>query len=130
MTGASSAEISGGTAGMAGYYRRLEQAGLAPLWESLSALAPREPAPRALPHVWRYGEAREHLLEAGRLISAEDAERRVVVLANPGLPGKLQVTDTLYAGLLQPLVIPGHPGRPAGNLSAVCARHLVSSRGA
>ena len=127
MTGANSAETSGGTAGMAGYYRRLEQAGLAPLWESLSALAPREPAPRALPHVWRYGEAREHLLEAGRLISAEDAERRVVVLANPGLPGKLQVTDTLYAGLQ--LILPGEIAPPHRH-SQSALRFVMEGRGA
>ena len=95
---------------MAGYYGRLERAGLAPLWESLSALAPREPSPKALAHAWRYGEAREQLLEAGRLITAEEAERRVVVLANPGLPGKLQVTDTLYAGLQ--LILPGEVAPP------------------
>ena len=110
MASADSADVPGGAGGMAGYYRRLERAGLAPLWESMSALAPREPSPKALPHVWRYGEAREHLLEAGRLITAEEAERRVVVLANRGLPGKLQVTDTLYAGLQ--LILPGEIAPP------------------
>ena len=110
MASADSAEVPGGSAGMAGYYRRLEKAGLAPLWETLASLAPREPSPKARPHVWRYGEAREHLLEAGRLISAEEAERRVVVLANPGLPGKMQVTDTLYAGLQ--LILPGEIAPP------------------
>ncbi len=98
------------TSGMAGYYRQLEAAGLAPLWESLGALAPREPKLQARPHLWRYAEAREHLLEAGRLISAEEAERRVAVLANPGLPGKLQATDTLYAGLQ--LILPDEVAPP------------------
>ncbi len=110
MASADSADVPGGAGGMAGYYGRLERAGLAPLWESLSALAPREPSPKAKAHAWRYGEARDQLLEAGRLITAEEAERRVVVLANPGLPGKLQVTDTLYAGLQ--LILPGEVAPP------------------
>ena len=110
MPAMASADSAEATSGMAGYYRRLEMAGLAPLWESLATLAPREPKSQARPHAWRYGEAREHLLEAGRLISAEAAERRVVVLANPGLPGKMQITDTLYAGLQ--LILPGETAPP------------------
>ena len=112
---------------MAGYYRQLDQAGLAPLWESLAGLAPREPAPRAQPHVWRYGEARGHLLEAGRLITAEEAERRVVVLANPGLPGRLQVTDTLYAGLQ--LILPGEVAPPHRH-SQSALRFVMEGQGA
>ncbi len=107
---ADTAEAPTTGAGMTGYYQRLEQAQLAPLWESLAALAPAEPAPRASPFKWAYDDARAHLLEAGRLITAEEAERRVVVLANPGLPGKLQATDTLYAGLQ--LILPGEIAPP------------------
>ncbi|MEI9965958.1 MAG: hypothetical protein WDM92_16305 [Caulobacteraceae bacterium] len=70
---------------MADYYARLERARLAPLWESLAALSPPEPRPSAVPFRWAYEEVRAHLMEAGRLISAEKAERRVVVLANPGV---------------------------------------------
>jgi gentisate 1,2-dioxygenase len=85
--------------GMTEYYRQLERANLAPLWESLASLSPLEPRTRARPFKWAYADVRADLLEAGRLITAEKAERRVVVLANPGLPGDLAVTDTLYAGL-------------------------------
>ena len=127
MAGADSAEASGRSAGMDGYYRRLERAALAPLWESLPALAPREPAPRARPHLWSYGEAREHLLEAGRRITAEEAERRVVVLANPGLPGAFQATDTLYAGLQ--LILPGEVA-PAHRHSQSALRFVMEGQGA
>lgn len=95
---------------MAGYYRRLAEAHLAPLWESMSALAPFEPRPRAAPHLWPWAHARAHLLKAGELITAEEAERRVVVLANPGLGDRLQATDTLYAGLQ--LILPGETAPP------------------
>ena len=110
MTPADTAEVPRTGAGMTGYYQQLEQARLAPLWESLAAMVPAEPTAKATPFRWAYDEVRVHLLEAGRLITAEEAERRVVVLANPGLPGRLQVTDTLYAGLQ--LILPGEIAPP------------------
>jgi len=127
MAGADSAEAPGRAAGMTGYYQALERADLAPLWESLAALAPREPAPKARPHLWAYDEVRAHLLEAGRLITAEEAERRVVVLANPGLPGQLQATDTLYAGLQ--LILPGEIAPPHRH-SQSALRFVMEGRGA
>lgn len=45
------------------------------------------------------------LMEAGALISAREAERRVLVLENPGLPGQAAVTGSLYAGFQ--LLLPG-----------------------
>ena len=52
------------------------------------------------------------LMEAGRLITAKEAERRVLVLENPGLRGKSQITGSLYAGLQ--LVLPGEVTSQAG----------------
>jgi gentisate 1,2-dioxygenase len=45
------------------------------------------------------------LMEAGELISAAEAERRVLILENPALPGQSRITQTLYAGLQ--LILPG-----------------------
>ena len=42
-----------------------------------------------MPHRWRWTELRPQLLAAGRLVPMEQAERRVLVLCNPGLPGAL-----------------------------------------
>ena len=114
-------------AGMAAYYQALDAAHLAPLWESLAALSPHEPKPRAAPFQWAYAEVRAHLMQAGRLITAEKAERRVVVLANPGLPGQLAVTDTLYAGLQ--LILPGEIA-PAHRHSQSALRFVVEGEGA
>src|SRR5947209_3486041 len=44
-------------------------------------------------------------MEAGRLITAREAERRVLVLENPGLRGASATTHSLYAGLQ--LILPG-----------------------
>jgi gentisate 1,2-dioxygenase len=70
---------------------------------------------------------REHLLEAGERITAEKAERRVVVLANPSLPGKLQVNDTLYAGLQ--LILPGEIAPPHRHTQAAL-RFVMEGEGA
>jgi gentisate 1,2-dioxygenase len=112
---------------MADYYRRLERAHLAPLWESLAALAPPEPKPQARPWKWAFPEVRAQLMEAGERISAEKAERRVVVLANPALPGKLQVNDTLYAGLQ--LILPGETAKPHRHTQAAL-RFVLEGEGA
>jgi gentisate 1,2-dioxygenase len=87
------------------YYERLATRSTAPLWESLSRLIPSEPRPACVPALWRYEEIRPLLLEAGRLITAKEAERRVLMLENPGMGGRSQITGSLYAGLQ--LVLPG-----------------------
>jgi gentisate 1,2-dioxygenase len=81
------------------FYADLGKLHLAPLWEVLKGLVPSSPVPQAKAHRWRWNEVRHQLLRAGESITAEEAERRVLVLENPGLPGRSQVTDTLYAGL-------------------------------
>jgi gentisate 1,2-dioxygenase len=44
-------------------------------------------------------------MEAGELISAREAVRRVLVFENPALRGASSITHTLYAGLQ--LILPG-----------------------
>lgn len=87
------------------YYAELSALQLAPLWERLKGLVPTDPRPNAVPYHWAWNLVRPQLLTAGRAITAEEAERRVLVLENPGLEGKSQITDTLYAGLQ--LIMPG-----------------------
>ena len=62
-------------------------------------LVPHQPNSDCQPALWRYGDIRPHLMEAGQLISAEEAVRRVLVLENPGLRGQAAITTSLYAGL-------------------------------
>jgi gentisate 1,2-dioxygenase len=87
------------------YYERISAQHMTPLWEVLGALVPPSPRTDARPVLWRYGEVRERVMEAGRLITAAEAERRVLVLENPGLRGQSCVTPSLYAGLQ--LILPG-----------------------
>jgi gentisate 1,2-dioxygenase len=87
------------------FYERLAQKSSSPLWESLGRLIPSEPRPQTSAAIWSYEDMRPLLLEAGRLITAKEAERRVLILENPGLRGTGQITGSLYAGLQ--LVLPG-----------------------
>jgi gentisate 1,2-dioxygenase len=87
------------------FYERLGAKGAKPLWEVLGDLITAEPKTSCQPVVWHYEELRLLLLEAGELITAQEAERRVLVLENPGFHGASRITHSLYAGLQ--LVMPG-----------------------
>ena len=71
------------------YYDRIAPLHMAPLWTRLKALVPAEPTPVGVPHRWAYAELRAHVLEAAEHISAKEAERRVLILENPGLTRQL-----------------------------------------
>jgi gentisate 1,2-dioxygenase len=87
------------------FYQRLDTKSTAPLWEVLGRIIPPEPQPLCVPALWHYQELRPLLMEAGRLITAREAERRVLVLENPGVSGASRITQSIYAGLQ--LVMPG-----------------------
>jgi gentisate 1,2-dioxygenase len=99
------------------FYERLHAKSAAPLWEVLGAIIPPEPRPEAVPVLWHYDEVRPLLMEAGRLLTEKEAERRVLILENPGLRGKSRATGSLYIGLQ--LILPGEVAR--------CHRHATSA---
>ena len=77
------------------FYDRISRHDMAPLWEVLGALVPPTPATPCVPALWKYRDVRSFIMEAGELISATEAERRVLVLENPGLRGASSITHTL-----------------------------------
>lgn len=109
------------------FYRRIDRENLTPLWEVLGELVPPRPRTPCLPALWRYETARTHLMEAGRLITAREAERRVLVLENPGLRGASSITHTLYAGLQ--LILPGEIA-PSHRHAQSALRFVLEGRGA
>jgi gentisate 1,2-dioxygenase len=111
----------------ADYYERIGAHHMTPLWEMLGALVPAQPRSPAAPALWRYAELREQVLEAGRLISAEEAERRVLVLENPALRGQSCITQSLYAGLQ--LILPGEVA-PAHRHTQSALRLVLDGEGA
>ncbi len=87
------------------FYDQIGKQNLAPLWERVSGLVTRSPQPAARPVHWKYSRVRAHLLQAGSLLTAEEAERRVLIFENPGLLGQSRITGSLFSGLQ--LLMPG-----------------------
>src|SRR5437870_4157817 len=108
-------------------YRRMDRNNLAPLWEVLHELIPNEPATPCKPALWKYREARPYLMEAGKLITAKEAIRRVLILENPGMRGESCITQSLYAGLQ--LILPGEIA-PSHRHSQSALRFIVEGSGA
>src|SRR6266481_7970545 len=63
----------------------------------------------------------------GKLITAEEAERRVLVLENPGLRGQSKITTSLFAGVQ--MVVPGDVA-PAHRHSQSALRFVLEGKGA
>jgi gentisate 1,2-dioxygenase len=109
------------------FYRRIAPAHLTPLWETMSALVPRQPASPCVPALWKYAEVRHWLMESGSLITAKEAVRRVLVLENPGLSGQSAITNSLYAGWQ--LILPGEVA-PSHRHTQTALRLIVEGSGA
>jgi gentisate 1,2-dioxygenase len=109
------------------FYGRIDGKNLTPLWEVLASLVTPTPRTPLKPWLWRYADVKPDVLEAGRLISADEAERRVLILENPALRGYSGITQTLYAGLQ--LVMPGEVAR-AHRHSQSALRLVIDGEGA
>jgi gentisate 1,2-dioxygenase len=109
------------------FYEKIDKLAMTPLWAVFSDIITPEPKSRCQPHLWHYDKAREFLLESGGLITAKEAERRVLILENPGMRGSSQITTSLYAGLQ--LVLPGEVA-PAHRHSQSALRFVLDGAGA
>jgi len=108
------------------FYKRIDKKNATPLWEYLAELVTPEPRTPCVPAMWRYEEIRPLLMESGALITAKEAERRVLILENPGVRGASRITQTLYAGLQ--LVLPGEVA-PTHRHTASALRFVIESDG-
>lgn len=111
------------------YREALTAQNLVPLWPSLRAvLPPGKPGPRTRPTCWSYAALRPLLLQAGALTPIEKAERRVLVLANPGHGlEKMQASASIYLGMQ--LLLPGE-WAPAHKHTPNAVRMIVEGEGA
>ncbi|MBI2316522.1 MAG: gentisate 1,2-dioxygenase [Betaproteobacteria bacterium] len=109
------------------FYRRIDKAHVAPLWEVLHTLVTPEPKTPCQPVLWQWKTMLPWVLESGKLISAKEAERRVLVLENPGLRGLSRATHSLYAGLQ--LILPGEIA-PAHRHSQSALRLIIAGEDA
>lgn len=109
------------------FYPRLAKLNAAPLWEVLGEIVGAQPHPAAIPALWKYDELRPFLMEAGELITAREAERRVLMLENPGFPGGSRIAQSVYAGLQ--LVLPGEFTNSHRHVAAAL-RFVIEGEGA
>jgi gentisate 1,2-dioxygenase len=110
------------------YYAKIDKTDLSPLWTT--TLVPPKPEDfiRSVPHLWDFdNELRPLLLEAGGLITAREANRRVLSLENPGLDKPPRILESLYAGLQ--MILPGEIA-PAHMHTPSALRFILEGEGA
>lgn len=103
----------------------LEGTNTLPLWAQMAKLNPAPPNSQCVPHIWRYSEIKSYLLRAGEVISEKKAERRVLMLVNPGREAPY-TTGTVYGGLQ--LVMPNETA-PAHRHVAFAMRFIIEGFG-
>ncbi len=111
------------------YVEALKAQNLVPLWPSLRALLPPlKPRPKTKAIHWSYEALRPLLLRAGELTPIEKAERRVLVLANPGHGDEsMQASSAIYLGMQ--LLLPGE-WAPSHRHTPNAVRMVVEGEGA
>jgi gentisate 1,2-dioxygenase len=111
------------------YVQDLRDLNLVPLWPSLRGLLPPQiPARQTKPTLWEYKTLKPLLLKAGELTPIEKAERRVLVLANPGHGlEKMQASAAMYLGMQ--LLLPGE-WAPSHRHTPNAVRMIVEGEGA
>ena len=114
-------------AGRSEFYAKIDTGNCAPLWEVLGDLIRPTPNTPCIPYIWHWDEVWPWIEESGGLISAEEAERRVIVLENPGQRGRSAITHGLYAGLQ--LILPGEVA-PAHRHTQSALRFILHGAGA
>src|SRR5262245_16944578 len=87
------------------YYQRIAKESMTPLWKVMASVVTKEPVTRCAPMIWHFDDIKRLVMESGGLITAEEAERRVLILENPSLKGQSKATNTLFAGVQ--MILPG-----------------------
>jgi gentisate 1,2-dioxygenase len=80
-----------------------------------------------VPYLWRYRDFRPLLFKAAKIVPIELAERRVLVMANPGILTDWQASNTLLANLQ--IIKPGEVARSHRH-SASALRLVIEGSGA
>ena len=109
------------------YYEELAALKTAPLWKHLHSALTSEPKTKVVPYLWSWAELQPRVLRSGELVSAAEAERRVIMLLNPGLEGQIATTQTLFAGIQ--LILPGEVARTHRHTPAAL-RFIIEGEGA
>ncbi len=109
------------------FYARIAKKDMAPLWKVMKNVVTKEPVTRTKPHVWHFDDVKSLVMESGGLITAEEAERRVLILENPGMHGESRITNTMFAGVQ--MIMPGEVA-PAHRHVSSAIRFILDGEGA
>lgn len=124
---ANAAETTENTAERTAFNSEVGEFSLAPLWDQYHGLLTPEPEVKSVPHIWRFAQMRGLLHKACDLLTAKEAERRVLMLENPSYQGDAQITETLFSGLQA--ILPGEVA-PAHRHSPNALRLVLDGDGA
>lgn len=98
-----------------------------PFWPITEDVRPNEPQPKAVPYLWQYRQLKALLDRAGCIELGHDAaERRVFLLANPGI-GPTSTTDTVMAAIQ--MIKPGEIAASHRH-TAAAIRFVIEGEGA
>src|SRR5215470_10924909 len=105
------------------FYAQLQAQHITPAW--ISGGVSVEPRSTAVPAVWHWRDLRPQAMRAAELVGTEQAERRVLRLTNPELPG-VSASNTLVANIQ--IVMPGEIAR-AHRHSPSALRFIIEGKG-
>ena len=111
------------------YREAVQNANTTPLWPLMRKALPHDtPVPQSKACLWPFDTIRPLLLRAGELTPVEKAERRVLILSDPGRgPGAMRVAGPIFCGMQ--LLLPGEKA-PAHRHTPSAARIVVEGEGA
>src|SRR5260221_8325861 len=78
------------------FYRKIDGENLSALWNVMGELITPEPKSACRPHLWKFDAIRDYMTEAGKLITAKEAERRVAVVGKSRVRGAAENTTSLF----------------------------------
>ena len=104
------------------YYEQLRAQHVTPAW--IGGGISVEPQSQAVPYAWHWRDLRPQAMRAAELVGTAQAERRVLRLTNPNLPGI--ASNTLVANIQ--IVMPGEIAR-AHRHSGAALRLIIEGQG-
>ncbi|MFI8453506.1 cupin domain-containing protein [Streptomyces erythrochromogenes] len=108
-------------------YQQLDAMSVGPLWRHLGDLFPAQPPLRAIPFHWSYEQLRPLMEHFATALSIEEAQRRVLMLINPGMQDTSATVTGLYAGIQ--IILPGEQAQ-AHRHSSNAFRYIIEGSGA
>ena len=123
MTVTMSSRAVNGTAELDDFYEAVKRIHGRALWQTAGTAK----KPPTVPYLWKYRDFRPLLIKAAEIVPIELAERRVLVMANPGITSDWQASNTLLANLQ--IIKPGEVARSHRH-TASALRLVVEGSGA